>query len=135
MTVWLVIPPGDLELSSNPVTGKVSFVLIKGAPAVRQKIASRLKFFLGEWFLDTRLGMPYYRDVYGQGVSLDVIRSLIRACILSVPEVAAITKLTLTHDVEARAVAIEFNAQLVEGGVLAVAQPDLPFILSLQRAA
>jgi hypothetical protein len=136
MTVYRIIPAGDIELSArSPITGKRRVVMNTGPRYVRQKIASRLRFFLGEWFLDTRLGVPYYRDVLIANADLSIVRSIFREVILSVPEVASLDKLTLAFDTEARALAIEFDASLVAGGVLLVRQPDRPFIIHLQRAA
>lgn len=132
MTVFLVIPPGDIELS-EPVNGKRSVMLVSGPEYVKQKIASRLRFFLGEWFLDQRLGVPYFRDVLGQNPQIEVIRSILRQVILSVQEVTTISQLDLTHDKDERTLAVAFDCALVEGGVLEVRQPDPLFILQVQR--
>lgn len=132
MTVFLVIPPGDIELS-EPVNGKRSVMLVSGPEYVKQKIASRLRFFLGEWFLDQRLGVPYFRDVLGQNPQIEVIRSILRQVILSVQEVTTISQLDLTHDKDERTLAVAFDCALVGGGVLEVRQPDPLFILQVQR--
>ncbi len=135
MTVWRVIPAGDAELGPVKANGKRSITLITGPRYVRQKIAARLNFFLDEWFLDRRLGVPYYRDVFLQNPDLDITRAVFRSVILSVPEVAGVDKLTLGYNPLARSLAVEFDAPLVAGGILRVRQPDVPFIIRVQRKA
>jgi hypothetical protein len=133
MTVFVVIPPGDIELSEPNANGKRSVILVSGAEYVKQKIASRLRFFLGEWFLDQRLGIPYFRDVLGPNPQIEVVRSIFRQVILSVQEVAAINRLDLDYNKDERTVAVAFECALVEGGVLDVRQPDPLFIIQVQR--
>lgn len=132
MTVFLVIPPGDIELS-EPVNGKRSIVLVSGPEYVKQKLSSRLRFFLGEWFLDQRLGVPYFRDVLGQNPQLEVVRSIFRQVILSVQEVTTINRLDLAYDKDERTLGVSFECALVGGGVLDVRQPDPLFIVQVQR--
>ena len=135
MTVWRVIPAGDVELGPVKANGKRSISLVTGPRYVRQKIAARLNFFLDEWFLDRRLGVPYYRDVLLMNPDLDIARSVFRTVILSVQEVATVDKLTLAFDTKDRTLAMEFDAPLVAGGILHVRQPDSPFIIRVQRKA
>ena len=131
MTYALIIPAGDLRLDPTP-EGKSVLVLYKGSDFVRQKIIARFQFFLGEWFLDTRLGIPYYRDMVGTDPDFAVIRSIFRKVLQSIPEIATIDKLTVSLDVD-RNLSVEFDANLVAGGVLEIRQPDLPFIIRLTR--
>jgi|GEM_PF-1456259 len=134
MPLYRVIPAGDLALSGGRGEPR-RLVTSVGVAYVRQKIASRLKFFLGEWFRDLRLGVPYYRNILVKNADLDVARTLLRRTILSVQEVASITRLVLANDARARTLAVEFEARLVEGGVLIVHQPDPAFVIPYMRAA
>ena len=52
-----------------------------------QKIESKLKTFLGEWFLDRDLGLPYFQRIFKKKADLDYIDSIFRAEINSLPEV------------------------------------------------
>ena len=124
-----VIPAGDLELING------SPVAYKGKLFVRQKISQRLRFFLGEWFRDARLGVPYFRDVFVQNPNLDVIRALFKSTILSVQEVTSVTRLDLQYAPATRILAVEFTAFLGAGEVLDVRQPDPPFILNFNQQA
>ena len=72
MALIRTIPAGDLAIENG------HFVLARGVGYVRQKLSVRFKFFLGEWFLDLREGVPYYRDVFTWNPNLPVIRALFR---------------------------------------------------------
>jgi len=124
MAVIRTIPAGDLEL----VHGTVH--LVEGAPAIRQKLAARFKFFLNEWFLDQRQGVPYYRDVFVKEPNLDVIRSLFRRIVTQCPGVLSIGSFRLVYDEQTREVAFEFTA-MVTGGDLVISPKDKDFILQL----
>lgn len=123
------IPKGDIDIQA----GKVQ--LVSGRQYVRQKIASRLKFFLGEWFRDQRLGIPYYRVVFIMNPDLDVIRSLYRNVILSVQEVTRVENIELDYDKTSRKMAVGFDAFLDAGETLLVRQPDPAFIVDFAEAA
>ena len=124
MAVMRVIPAGDLELIGGTVA------LIEGAGAVRQKLASRFKFFLNEWFLDQRQGVPYYRDVFVKDPNLDVIRSLFRRIVVGCPGVLSITRFEVVYDEAGRGLSFDFAAK-VTGGDLVVSPKDRDFSLDL----
>ena len=134
MALYRIIPVGDRDLVDDE-NGLAQLVVLTGPAFVRQKIAARLKFFLGEWFLNLREGVPYYRIVLVANPDLGLIRTLFRRVILSVEEVADLTKLVVHYDKPTRTIAVEFDAELVEGGVLLVRQPDPAFLISLMQAA
>lgn len=121
--------------ATQPAMSKRRVALISGPAYVRQKIQTRLKFFEKEWFIDMRLGVPYYTEVYVQNPNLDRISTLFKKVILSIQEVSSIEKLLLTFDSKSRSLAVEFDCSLVSGGVLTVRQPDPPFIITIPRAA
>ncbi len=134
MAIFVIIPPGDIKLTpKDPITGKRSVAIVTGVGYVRQKISTRLRFFLGEWFLDQREGVPYYRDVFVKNPDLAVIRSVFRQVIQSVQEVREIRTLTVAYNRADRTLGVSFDVRLVGGGVLVVRQPDAPFIISVER--
>jgi hypothetical protein len=122
-----IIPAGDLALVGG------TFVFLQPGPEyTRQKLAARLKFFLGEWFLDRRLGVPYFKHVFVRNPDLDVIRQMFRKVILGTAGVLGIVDdaITLTYDRVSRSLSVSFAA-LVEGGVVTVNPGDPDFIISL----
>lgn len=136
MAIYRIIPPGDIKLTpKDPTTGKRRVSMVSGVQYVRQKISTRLRFFLGEWFLDQREGIPYYRDVFIKNPDLAIIRSVFRQVINSIQEVSEIRTLTVAYNRTTRTLGVEFDVRLVDGGVLVVRQPDAPFIINVQRSS
>lgn len=134
MTIYRYIPLGDVDLVTGS-DGLARVVMVQGVDYVRQKISTRLKFFLGEWFLDLRQGVPYYRDVFVKNPNLTIVRAIFRDVILSVQEVLTVDTITLDYNSKLRLLAVQFTATLVDGGVLVVKQPDPPFIIAVTRPA
>jgi hypothetical protein len=122
--VYRLIPAGDLALTNH------AFALVEGVQQIRQRLASRLQFFLGEWFLDLRQGIPYFRDVLVKNPNLDVIRSLMRRVILDTPGTLSLVKLEIELDSSARTLSVAFEA-VVEGGSIVVNAGDRDFIVDL----
>lgn len=135
MALFRLIPAGDAELFPSPTApGKRVFALVTGPRYVKQKIASRMRFFLGEWFLDTRLGVPY-RDIFVKNPDIDKARTFIRTVLGSIQEVKSVRSIDVVYDPVARALSVNFDVQLVDGGILQIRQPDPAFIFPTQSAA
>lgn len=103
--------------ADNPVAGDLyisptgQFVLATGGDAVRQHIRSRLRFFLGDWFLDARQGFPYYRDVFRKNPNRQSIISALRRTVRETPGVAEVDVLTLEIESD-RSASVSFRAIL-----------------------
>lgn len=110
-----------------------SSVIVEGIEQVRQRIAARLKFFVGEWFLDLRQGVPYYRDVLVKNPNLPLIRSLFRRVILGTPGVLSVAKLDVEVDQASRTGQITFEA-VCDGGTIVVKPGDELFLVDLPLA-
>ncbi|MNE73460.1 hypothetical protein D3C80_1694720 [compost metagenome] len=63
-----------------------------------QNVRTRLKFFLGEWFLDTTDGTDWFGGVLGKGSRLATRESIIRRRILLTPGCAGMTSFSVTSD-------------------------------------
>ncbi len=133
MAVYRIVPAGDIALVRKE-NGKRDLALLAGPAFVKMKISQRLKFFLGEWFLNVLEGVPFYAVVLVKNPDLDLVRSLYRRVILSVQEVASVTNLTLYFDGDSRRLSVAFDAQLVTGGILAVRAPDPAFVIDFSKA-
>lgn len=118
------------DLALDPATGDLALPvqLITGADCVAQRLRIRLRFWLGEWFLDQRLGIPYVRSVLVKNPDLVLIRSIFRRVILSTPGVARLDSLVLTHDRAGRRLVIEdFRATFVDGSAFQLT--EVPFVV------
>jgi len=103
---------GDLAIEDNDL------VLLDGVDAIAQDVEVRLRFFLGEWFLDTRLGVPYYQKILGQKPRLTAVAGIFRKAILTTPGMLSITNFEIDYDGPTRALSISFRGTSIEGDFL-----------------
>tara|TARA_Y100000361_G_scaffold119622_1_gene111132 strand:- start:963 stop:1334 length:372 start_codon:yes stop_codon:yes gene_type:complete len=117
-----ILPKGSLALTPD---GK-QFATNEGKEHTLSKIRSRIKFFLGEWFADTRLGVPYYRDILGQKTPTPVIRSIFWQVLSECPGVASVVKLDVSFDARKRELTVgPWEVILQDGSFLS----SKPFIV------
>ena len=88
----------DLALTS---TGDLSFVngelqLVEGTEAVAQHLRIRLRWFVGEWYLDRRLGMPWFAHALVKRPNAVLLKSLFREAALTTPGVLEVRQLSLS---------------------------------------
>lgn len=95
---------GDLLLSSGDLT------LVRDVPAIRQEAELRMKFFLGEWFLDTTAGLPYFQNILVKAPNLNAIKSVLSDEIAAVVGVKSLTSLNLNYDRVARTLSVTWSA-------------------------
>ncbi len=102
----LAIDPetGDLLLSGGDLT------LVRDATAIAQEVTIRLNFLLGEWFLDTEAGMPYFQSILVKSPNLAAIRSIFHDEILNVAGINSVIDLTLDYNRQARRLDVSWRA-------------------------
>ncbi len=79
------------------------------------KLKHRLAFVLGEWFLDQRLGVPYFDVVFVKNPDIEVIRRMFRRIILSCPPIADVKSLDVYFLKAERKLVYEFQAVAEDG--------------------
>ncbi len=97
---------GDLDLSANDIE------LIDGSDAIAQHLLIRLRLFRGEWFVDQRVGIPYYESILLKAPNLIAVRGIFRAAIVSTPGVEQIERFDLDFDPSVRELQIDFSVKL-----------------------
>jgi len=103
---------GELDLSRDDL------YFVTGADAVAQHLKIRLRLIRGEWFLDTRVGIPYPSQVWVKNPNIGNIRGIYRSAIASTPGVEEIQRIDLTFDASTRELNLTFSAKL-EGETVA----------------
>jgi hypothetical protein len=111
--IAIKIPAGDLKLESG--TTKV----VDGPEYAEQRIAVTCDFFLGEFFLNVREGIPYFRDILIKNPNPDTVRSVFRRAIMQTPGIVAVNSLTWTVDAEQRKGFVDFEAIYKNGQKIA----------------
>lgn len=120
---------GDLDFSAKKLQLTTTLVQF-----VTQRLRQRLRFFLGEWFLDQRLGVPYFQRVFVSNPDIPLLTSVFRRVIIRTTGVASVEKLALRFDRSARTLFVSFEAKLI-GDPAKVVFSDEPFVLETREAA
>lgn len=107
----------DLKLNSNHdlMFKNNRLVLADGANQKAQQIKVALLTFLGEWFLDTSVGVPYFEQVLLKQVDKVKIENVFRQKIAAVKGVKRVLKLNTQIDRKERLLLVEFEVETVEG--------------------
>lgn len=114
LTTFLQDSSGDLDFSGGlRLTSDL-------ATYVKQALSVNLSFFLGEWFLDTRLGMPYFKYIIGQRLDEGLVSSIFRRACLKTYGVADVISLTLSLDNATRLLSVFGVVRLTSGEPLPV---------------
>ena len=83
---------GDLLVESDALS------LVEGDDAIVQQLTVRFLFVLGEWFLDTRIGIPYFGDILIKNPDLSRVRAIFQETVLTTPGVASLEEFNLPFD-------------------------------------
>lgn len=105
----------DLDFSQDDLQ------VIDGIEAIAQHIRIRLRFFLGEWFLDQRIGIPYYRQILIKVANENIVRETLSRVIIDTPGVASLEEFAFTFGVaerQARKLLLDFLAKTDTGETL-----------------
>lgn len=108
----------DLTLSADhdldlDLLGRTSFV--DGADRIAQQINTTLLAFLGEWFLDTTFGVPYFEDVLVKSPDRASIEAIFRTRIRAVPGVNRVRALDLQIERQLRVLRVAYDADTAAG--------------------
>jgi len=101
------------DLAMNVRTGDLlikylDLMLIDNAERVAQQILISLRFWYGEWFLDTEQGVPYLEYILIKNPNINHIRQILRETISSVEGVVSIEKLELDYNPTERNLLVEY---------------------------
>ncbi len=113
MANLLLTLAGDLDFSNGGLQ------IVEGPDEIAQKLFTRLQFFLGEWFLDQRQGIPYYEKILIKNPDLVIIQAIFREAILETPGVTSLLDVIQTDlETATRKLSVRFAAQLDSGVIL-----------------
>lgn len=102
---------GDIDIT----TVSNSLSLVTETDAIAQHLRIRLRTFLGEWFLDTRIGMPYFEEFLVKNPNKLVLDARIREAVLETPGIIAVGSINYELVGATRALTITFTATLQSG--------------------
>jgi len=100
----------DLSIENN------SFVILEDENAVVQNLRTRLRTYLGEWFLDTTDGMPYYQDIFKKGPDFAIVQEAFKNRILDTDGIISLDKYSFEFT-DDRTLSLEFTASYGTGSI------------------
>lgn len=123
MSAIALTTTGDFDLSSGNLQ-----IVADPAQALAIELRARFKLWLGEWYLDTRIGVPYRQVVLVKNPNIAIIRTLFKKVILDTPGVKTLDQFSLTYDPRTRTAAFSFSATTDTGAVISGGSGQ-PFIV------
>lgn len=118
----LKLTDGDLDITAHRAS------LVRGEEAIEQALRIRLQTFEGEWFLDTRIGVPMYSKILVKNADLDLVEGVFRRAIELSPGIRQVLNINLEPNPTNRTLEINFQALMDNGAIL---QPSEPFVIEV----
>ena len=88
---------------------------VSESAATIQAVATRLRLFKGEWFLNLESGVPWYQRVFIKPARLNEVDKIIRNKITQTEGVDQLTSFDLRFDRDTRKLSVSFSATTIYG--------------------
>ena len=109
----------DIRLDSETndlIVEENDLVLNDGQESVRQHLEVRLRTFLGEWFMDRTVGVPYTQQLFAEKIpNTTVIQTVIREEVEKTPGVTSLDSIDVEVFKNERRIKITIGVTSEEG--------------------
>ncbi len=102
---------GDIRLAGDDLD------FTTGQETIADFVGVRLKTFLGEWFLDQSLGVPYFEEIFKKNFNARVVDAVFKNEILDSPGIIELKEFELDLDEATRQLTLTFAARSEEGDI------------------
>lgn len=103
-----------LDSNNNLIIESGKIKLVEDGAEVVQKVRSNLLFYLGEWFLDTTKGVPYFEQVFIKPVNLANVESIFKSAIINTTGVARLINFAMDFEGgKSRKLSLAFEAETI----------------------
>ena len=99
------------------VIGAYDLPIVRGVDLIRQCLKQRLLTILGEWFLNTEIGLPWFQELSQKGIEDDRVTALIMRVIAETEGVTEVVEFDLSLDRAARRLNVDFRVTSPEGEI------------------
>ena len=89
--------------------------LVDDIDAIDQDIRQRLGLFFGEYFLDGRVGVPWFEQILIKKPDTQVVISILARTIMDTPGVLELLSMSMDLDAGLRTLTLAFKALTTEG--------------------
>lgn len=113
------------QVTNDLVFSDFDFHLIDDTNQIMQNLAIRLRFFLGEWYLDITQGVPYYEVFFKKAPNQIQIESILKQEIVTTRGILELTSFQSDFDQRRRIYSVKFSARSINGENL-VKEMELP---------
>lgn len=100
----------SLDSEGDLLIDDYDLVLIDELDQTIQNATIRLRFFLGEWYLDTSAGVSYYEDFFIKAPNQIRIENVIKQEILDTDGILEITEFSSEFGASSRSFSVQFSA-------------------------
>jgi len=91
---------------------------ISGNEQMAQRISTRLKLFLAEWFLDTGQGVPWFEQILVKNPRRTLVFGVLKRTILETPGVQELTSFDIVER-DDRKIMVQFTVTTSNGNTVA----------------
>jgi hypothetical protein len=111
MSDFLQTNDGDIAIVNNTAS------FVEGADEVAQRMTQRLRTFLGEWFLNQEIGVPYLQEVMKKNPNNTIVESVFKREIMDTPGVIGIDSFNISVDNATRVMTLTVKAKSTAGKI------------------
>ena len=110
-----------LDINRDILFEDLNFKLINDQDELRQRLTTRLQVFLGEWWQDVTLGIPYLDKILIKNPLYDTISSLLKREILDTDGIKSLLKFSMKDsDIENRTLDVSFVAKSINDEIIEI---------------
>lgn len=109
-----------IDILLDPITNDVvfenfDFHLVDETSQIMQNLSIRLRFILGEWYLDITQGVPYYEEFFIKNPNQIQIESSLKEEIVRTRGIVQLTSFEADFDKRKRIFSVKFTALAISG--------------------
>jgi hypothetical protein len=109
-----------IDFALDPVTNDLifedyDFQLFDDTKQIMQNLSIRLRFFLGEWYLDITQGIPYYEIFFKKAPNQIQMESILKEEIVNTRGIVEITSFESDFSARNRVYSVKFSARSISG--------------------
>lgn len=93
-------------------------LLTRESAVAATQLRNRFQFVKGEFFLDTRQGIPFFEFVFVKNPDVLLIKQLFKQVIVTTPGVTELLDMSVSFDAKERKLSFSFLARAEDGQVI-----------------
>lgn len=111
----------DLKIDATTgdlVVDGADLALVSDLDAIGQSVRTRLRFFLGEWFADLDVGVPWWQSILVRNPNLGVVREALRSTVANTPGISRVESFDFAFTAATRDLTVSFRARADTGELI-----------------